>query len=186
MSGNAAAFVGSIPQTYDQGLGPVIFADFAAVMARRAASFGPMRVLETAAGTGIVTRCLRDLLPAGAHVTATDLNLPMLEVARHKFAPDDAVEFRLADAMALPFPDGAFDAVLTDIRIDVVASDRKIPDPAAFAHSLVHGNPLVEQIRMRGGVDPDDVVAVVAEALRRAFPTGSMPVQTIFFDARKR
>jgi ubiquinone/menaquinone biosynthesis C-methylase UbiE len=63
----------------------VVFIDFAADIARRVAAYSPARVLETAAGTGIVTRQLRDLLPAGARLTATDLNPPMLEVARQRF-----------------------------------------------------------------------------------------------------
>jgi len=57
-------FVGSIPDHYDNGLGPVIFDAPAEIAARRVASMGPSRVLETAAGTGIVTRRLRDALPA--------------------------------------------------------------------------------------------------------------------------
>src|SRR5246127_2918924 len=84
MSGDAANFIGNIPEHYDSGLGPVIFVDYAADIARRAAAYSPTRVLETAAGTGIVTRQLRDFLPVGVHVTATDLNAPMLEVARMK------------------------------------------------------------------------------------------------------
>src|SRR3954471_24572622 len=80
MSSDATSFVGTIPAHYDRDLGPLIFADYAADTARRVAALGPTRVLETAAGTGIVTRRLRDLLPAGAHITATDLNAPMLEV----------------------------------------------------------------------------------------------------------
>jgi SAM-dependent methyltransferase len=111
MSESAASFVGEIPEEYDRGLGPIIFADFAIDMARRVAAAGPMRVLETAAGTGIVTRLLRDLLPAEVHLTATDLNAPMLAIASGKFRPEERVEFRTADATALPFPDGAFDAV---------------------------------------------------------------------------
>jgi ubiquinone/menaquinone biosynthesis C-methylase UbiE len=60
VSGNSAAFIGSIPKDYDEGLGPVIFDYYAKVMAQRA-SAGPVnRVLETACGTGIVTRALRD------------------------------------------------------------------------------------------------------------------------------
>lgn len=106
-----AAFVGNIPQHYDQGLGPVIFVDYAAEMARRVAACSPMRVLEVAAGTGIVTRALRDMLPVAAHLTATDLNPPMLEIARAKFRDGEAVDFKPADAMALPFADGSFDAV---------------------------------------------------------------------------
>src|SRR5262249_28598895 len=98
-------------------LGPMIFVDYAADIARRAAACSPARVLETAAGTGIVTRQLRDVLPPSAHVTATDLNAPMLEVARTKFRPSEAVDFRSADATALPFPDGAFDAVVCQFGV---------------------------------------------------------------------
>jgi hypothetical protein len=62
---NDASFVGNIPEHYDRGLGPLIFADYAADIARRVAACSPARVLGTAAGTGIVTRQLRDLVPAG-------------------------------------------------------------------------------------------------------------------------
>ena len=75
------------------------------------------RVLETAAGTGIVTRQLRDFLPPGGHVTATDLNAPMLEVARTKFRSGEQVEFQPADATALPFSDGAFEAVVCQFGV---------------------------------------------------------------------
>jgi ubiquinone/menaquinone biosynthesis C-methylase UbiE len=117
MSNDTARFVGNIPQHYDQGLGPMIFVDYATEMARRAAAYQPARVLETAAGTGIVTRQLRDRLPAGAHLTATDLNPPMLDVARAKFRPGEKVEFKPADAMALPFADGGFDVVVCQFGV---------------------------------------------------------------------
>ena len=112
MSNDAAGFIGSIPQYYDQGLGPNIFTDYAADIAQRAAAGNPARVLETAAGTGIVTRKLRDALAASAHLTATDLNPPMLEIARAKFRAGEQVELRPADAVALPFADQSFDAVI--------------------------------------------------------------------------
>ena len=240
VSGDAASFIGNIPEHYDTGLGPVIFADYAADIARRTAACGPARVLETAAGTGIVTRQLRDVLPPGVHLTATDLNAPMLEVARTRFRPGEAVDFRPADAASLPFSDGAFDAVVCQFgvmffpqkeaayrevhrvlageghylfsvwdshrhnpfgriahetaasffpadppqfynvpfsyhRIDpikeslieagfdhinlaVVKLYKEIPDVARFARGLIHGNPLIDQIRTRGGVEPDRVV----------------------------
>jgi hypothetical protein len=47
MSDDAAGFIGTIPQHYDQGLGPMIFVDYAADIARRVASSNPARVLET-------------------------------------------------------------------------------------------------------------------------------------------
>jgi ubiquinone/menaquinone biosynthesis C-methylase UbiE len=114
---NDASFIGTIPEHYDRGLGPVIFADYAADIARRAAAGSPARVLEIAAGTGIVTRQLRDLLPAGADLTATDLNPPMLEAARAKFRPEEQVDFRPADATALPFRDRSFDAVVCQFGV---------------------------------------------------------------------
>ena len=117
MTNDAAQFVGNIPQHYDQGLGPLIFVDYAADMARRVAACNPARVLETAAGTGIVTRQLRNVLPAGSHVTATDLNPPMLDIARAKFRAGEAVAFEPADAMALPFADGSFDAVVCQFGV---------------------------------------------------------------------
>ena len=117
MCGDAASFVGNIPEHYDSGLGPIIFIDYAADIARRAAASGPARVWETAAGTGIVTRQLRDFLPPGVHMTATDLNAPMLEVARTTFRPNEEVEFRPADACALPFSEGAFDTVVCQFGV---------------------------------------------------------------------
>ncbi|WP_424362401.1 class I SAM-dependent methyltransferase [Methylocystis parvus] len=107
-----ARFIGDIPRDYDTGLGPVIFEDYAADIARRAAIRAPHEVLEIAAGTGIVTRKLRDALLPAARLTATDLNAPMLEVAREKFRPGEGVSFEVADAIVLPFADQAFDAVV--------------------------------------------------------------------------
>jgi SAM-dependent methyltransferase len=74
-------------------------------------------VLETAAGSGIVTRALRDALPAGAHVTAMDLNPAMLDVARAKFRAGEDVVFQAADAMDLPFFDGSFDTMVCQFGV---------------------------------------------------------------------
>jgi ubiquinone/menaquinone biosynthesis C-methylase UbiE len=119
MNGDAAGFIwdGSISQHYDRSLGPLIFVDYAADISHRVAACSPARVLETAAGTGIVTRRLRDQLPAGVRLTATDLNPPMLEIARTKFRPGEQVEFQPADATVLPFADGSFDAVVCQFGV---------------------------------------------------------------------
>jgi SAM-dependent methyltransferase len=269
MSDRATGFTGSIPQFYNHGLGPVFFVDFADDIARRAAVPAPMRVLEIAAGTGIVTRRLRDLLPREAHLIATDLNPPMVEVARGKFRPDEKVEFQPADATALPFPDTSFDAVVcqfgvmffpdkdkgyreahrvlvsggrylfsvwdshrhnpiggliteilvgffrndppqfyqvplsyhlidpikdsldaagfTDLRIAVLSLKKTVPDVATYTRALVLGNPLVDQIRARGGVDPERVIEALAKALSREFGTDpvSIPLQAIVFEVRR-
>ena len=114
---NTAAFTGSIPEIYDRNMGPVIFADYARLMAERAAALNPKTLLETAAGTGIVTRQLRDRLPASVPITATDLNDPMLDIARRKFRADENLTFQAADAQALPFPDGTFDLAVCQFGI---------------------------------------------------------------------
>lgn len=112
-----ANFTGGVPEHYERDLGPVIFDSYAADLARRVAAHNPERVLEIAAGTGILTRHLRDLLPASARLTATDINPPMLDVARTKFRPGEQIVFQPADASALPFPDGAFDAVVCQFGV---------------------------------------------------------------------
>ena len=127
---NDAAFTGTIPNIYDQGLGPVIFEGYAADIAKRVAAGSPARVLETAAGTGIVTRNLRDALPTVSHLTSTDLNAPMLDVARSKFTTNEAVDFQVADATSLPFADASFDAVVCQFGLmffpDKAASFREV------------------------------------------------------------
>jgi ubiquinone/menaquinone biosynthesis C-methylase UbiE len=114
---NATSFSGSIPEHYDSGLGPLVFIDYADDIARRAAALKPARVLETAAGTGIVSRRLRDRLPAATRLTSTDLIPGMLEVAKAKFKPTEQVEFQPVDATALPFGDASFDVVVCQFGV---------------------------------------------------------------------
>jgi SAM-dependent methyltransferase len=116
MDNNAADFVGSIPELYDRCLGPVLFETYARMMAERVARRAPHAVLETAAGTGIVTRALRDALPSAAAIIATDLNAPMLDIARAKVF-DRGVTLSVADAQALPFPAESFDAVVCQFGV---------------------------------------------------------------------
>jgi SAM-dependent methyltransferase len=104
-------FAGSIPKLYDAYLVPLIFEPYAADLASRLASRSPARVLEIAAGTGVVTRKLASVLPPSVSIVATDLNQPMLDKAS-AIGTRRPVEWRQADAMQLPFGDGAFDAVV--------------------------------------------------------------------------
>lgn len=104
-------FVGSIPENYNHYMVPLIFEPFAADLAQRAASLSPGAVLETAAGTGVVTRALAPKLSSGARYVVTDLNQPMLDYAASQQGLDDRLEWRQADALALPFENAAFDLV---------------------------------------------------------------------------
>ena len=121
MTSQASQFVGSIPENYDQGLGPHIFNDYAQDLVERVtkacAGLTTGKVLEIASGTGIVTRQLRNALSADLQVVASDLNPPMLVVAQGKFSADEKVTFKPADAMALPFENGDFDLLLCQFGV---------------------------------------------------------------------
>ena len=104
-------FAGSIPQLYEQYLVPLIFEPCAVDLAARVVSRRPLRVLEIAAGTGVVTRHLARDLPPDASIVATDLNQPMLDQAQ-ALGTRRPVEWRVADAQQLPFADASFDAVV--------------------------------------------------------------------------
>jgi ubiquinone/menaquinone biosynthesis C-methylase UbiE len=103
-------FAGSIPEIYDRFLVPLIFESYALDLAKRLAKTNPRDVLETAAGTGALTRAIASRLPAHARIVATDLNQPMVTHAAAQFR-DDRIEWRQADALALPFDDQSFDVV---------------------------------------------------------------------------
>lgn len=112
MAEQAAAFTESVPENYDRYMGPMLFEPYADDIAGRLDVRDGMRVLEVACGTGIVTRHLRDRLPAGSELVATDLSEPMLGFARRKFEANAAITWQQADAMALPFPEQSFDSTL--------------------------------------------------------------------------
>jgi len=105
-----AVFAGGIPQVYDTFMVPLFFEPYAIDLARRVAALAPSRVLETAAGTGAVTRALARTLPPEVDLVATDLNPPMLERAK-AMGTARGVQWREADAMQLPFDDACFDVV---------------------------------------------------------------------------
>jgi SAM-dependent methyltransferase len=109
-------FAGSIPKLYETYLVPLIFEPYAADLANRLASRSLGRVLEVAAGTGVVTRALASVLPESVSIVATDLNQPMLDQAA-ALGTKRPVEWRRADAMQLPFGDGTFDAVVCQFGV---------------------------------------------------------------------
>jgi ubiquinone/menaquinone biosynthesis C-methylase UbiE len=104
-------FAGSIPEIYDRFLVPLIFEPYALDLAGRVAAGAPKDVLETAAGTGVLTRALMPKLAPDARMVATDLNQPMLDRAAAQQPRDRRLTWKQADALALPFAEGAFDAV---------------------------------------------------------------------------
>ena len=95
----------------------MIFEPYAQELGLRAASLKPKRVLEIAAGTGVLTRVLAEKLEPTSEIVATDLNQPMLDQALSLQAGKGGVTFRQADAQSLPFDDGSFDLVVCQFGV---------------------------------------------------------------------
>jgi ubiquinone/menaquinone biosynthesis C-methylase UbiE len=102
-----ALWVGSMPEAYERWLVPAVFHPFAVDLARRVAPRAPRRVLELAAGTGVLTRDLVAAHEPGA-VTATELNDAMVDLGRRQEPRRGRAG---ADAMDVPFGDAEFDLV---------------------------------------------------------------------------
>jgi SAM-dependent methyltransferase len=110
------AFTQSIAAQYQRYLVPLIFEPYAADMAARVTSRSPRRVLEIAAGTGVVTRAMSATLARDVAIVATDLSQPMIDDAQ-TLGTERPVEWRQADVLALPFDDQEFDAVVCQFGV---------------------------------------------------------------------
>jgi len=111
MSETDKVFAGSIPENYDRHMVPLIFESYARDLAQRVATLAPKSVLETAAGSGVVTRAVAPILAPEASYVVTDLNQPMLDYAKSRQGADSRMTWQKADAQALPFADATFDLV---------------------------------------------------------------------------
>jgi len=159
-------FVGSIPEIYDAYLVPLIFESYAQDLADRAVSLGPATVLETAAGSGVVSRALISGLSPEAHYTVTDLNKPMLDHAASQQDTDYRISWRQADALNLPFDDASFDVVLCQFGV-MFYPDRAAGYAEAF-RVLKPGGTLIFNVWDRIGTN--EFADVVTVAVARIFP----------------
>jgi ubiquinone/menaquinone biosynthesis C-methylase UbiE len=159
-------FAGSIPQVYDEFLVPLIFEYYARDLAVRVRQADPVAVLETAAGTGALTRELAARLPAQVAVTVTDLNQPMLEHNAVRTPNDRRFVRRQADALALPFADQSFDVVACQFG-------------AMFFPDRVKGYAEARRVLKPGGrflfnvwdcIEANEFALVVTAALATVFP----------------
>jgi len=158
-------FSGSIPKLYETYLVPLIFEPYAADLAKRLSARPVSRLLEIAAGTGVVTRALASALPESAVIVATDLNQAMIDQAA-AVGTKRAVEWRQADAMQLPFQDGSFDAVVCQFGAMF------FPDKAkAFAEArrvLRPGGVLLFNVWDR--IEENEFADTILSALASVFP----------------
>jgi ubiquinone/menaquinone biosynthesis C-methylase UbiE len=164
MPATDTVFAGSIAQIYDRLMVPLKFLPWAEDMARRVAEVVPVNILETAAGSGVVTEQIARTLP-NATITATDLNPAMLEIAAQRRGLE-RVAFQPADAQALPFADDSFDVVVCQFgvmfypdRIAAAREARRVLRPGG-TYLLTVWNRL----------DRNPVSKILSDALARQFP----------------
>ncbi len=164
MSATDTVFAGSIPGLYDRYMGPLLFEPYANVVAARAKALQPARILETAAGTGVVTAALHDALP-DAEIVATDLNQAMLDVAADRIR-SGKVSFSQVDAQSLPFADASFDLVVC--QFGVMFYPDKIAANAEARRVLRPGGRYILVIWDR--VERNLATKIVGEAVAQMFP----------------
>ena len=157
-------FSGSVPANYERYLVPLLFQPYAELLADRARQFGPRGILETAAGTGVVTAALARALPE-AEIVATDLNQAMLDVACTRVSSPN-VSFCQADALDLPFEDQSFDLVVCQFGI-------------MFYPDKVKGNAEARRVLREGGhyllaiwdrIERNALSSLAHETMERLFP----------------
>jgi ubiquinone/menaquinone biosynthesis C-methylase UbiE len=166
MAATDKVFAGSIPEIYDRYLVPLIFDAYALDLAERVAESGPQDVLEVAAGTGALTRTMASRLPAGVHIVATDLNQPMLDHAKARQSHASAIEWKQADALALPYRDERFDIVAC--QFGVMFFPDKVQAYKEARRMLKPGGRFLFNVWDR--ISENEFADVVNEALTVVFP----------------
>lgn len=167
MSSNASdsTFAGSVPSVYERHLVPFMFDVYAVDLAARVARARPTAVLEIAAGTGAATRALARSLRASTRLVGTDLNPPMLELAK-SLGTARPIEWQTADAMSLPFADGEFDAIACQFGAMFFPDKGKVF--AEIRRVLRPGGRL--WFNVWDGLDSNDGAGAVTDVLAEQFP----------------
>lgn len=119
MKQDVTTFNGSVPQNYEDYLGPFLFEGYAAELAGRIGGNEIHRVLELASGTGRLTRHLLDKLPVTTQIIASDLNPDMLQVAKSKIQGDN-IAWQTVDMLNIPYGDESFDLVVCQFGLMLV------------------------------------------------------------------
>jgi SAM-dependent methyltransferase len=165
MEAPAQLYSGSVPALYDRYRGPAFFEPFAVDLARRLPDLRSGNLLETAAGTGIVTRVLARMLPETVSIVASDISQAMLDFAAVQ-AGLDRITWRQADALALPFDDATFDAVLC--QFGVMFFPDRVAGYCEARRVLKPGGHFVFNVWDR--IENNEFCLIVCDAMARLFP----------------
>jgi len=104
---------GTGAEIYERGLVPAIFAPWATILIEQAALQPGERVLDLACGTGVVARLAAQQVGSTGQIIGLDNNTGTLAVARSlPPIPGVSLEWQEGSALAMPFADASFDALL--------------------------------------------------------------------------
>jgi ubiquinone/menaquinone biosynthesis C-methylase UbiE len=123
-------FSGSWSEFYDRLMVPVFFEPYPRHLAERLKGMTSGHVLEIAAGTGVVTRELMRTLPHSVAITA-NRSQPAHARPCAIHPGSERVRWQQADALALPFDDFRFDAIVCQFGVMFFADKQ-----AAFREAL--------------------------------------------------
>jgi SAM-dependent methyltransferase len=115
-------------RAYDDVFVPALFAQWVPTLLRTADVTPGQRVLDVACGTGAAARQAAEIVGPGGGVSGIDLNPAMIQVARER---SPALDWRVADACALPYDDRTFDVVLCQSALFF------FPDPLRALREMV-------------------------------------------------
>jgi ubiquinone/menaquinone biosynthesis C-methylase UbiE len=101
---------------YDRAFGHVTI-HFVPYLLRAAHMAPAMRVLDIAAGTGLVAEAILKIVGPAGHVTAADLSPAMVEKSRERLHHSRNASVAVEDGQALSFPDESFDAVVCSLGL---------------------------------------------------------------------
>ena len=149
------------PENYERYFVPAIGAPFAADLVESAGLQPGERVLDVACGTGIVARLAAPRVGRSGSVTGLDLNPGMLAVARSVTPSETAIEWRQANAEAIPLSDEAFDVVFCQFGLQFVSD--KLKALREMRRVLVHNGRLAINLP---GPTPE-LFAIIDDALAR-------------------
>jgi SAM-dependent methyltransferase len=173
---------GSPAEVYERYLVPALFLPSAEDLLRRAAPGPGERVLDVACGTGAVARQVAPMVGAAGTVVGLDVSPAMLGVARSLPAPSGpAIAWREGSAVALPFPDAAFDLVLCQQGLQFFAD--RLAAVREMRRVLAPGGRVV--LSVSRGVEHQPVYAALNEAMARHLGSPAMAAPFALGDAEE-
>jgi ubiquinone/menaquinone biosynthesis C-methylase UbiE len=154
----------SVPKAYEEFLVPRLFEPWARLLLDEVNLQPGEAVLDVATGPGTVARLAAARLGSKGRVVATDIALPMLDIARAKPVAAGAARIEYVESPAAPLeaPSGTFDAVLCQQGLQF------FPDrPAALRemHRVLKANGRVA-IAVWAQIERNQIFAAYHAALR--------------------